>query len=545
MNCSNAEALKAHLSGKSHQKAVQVAEKIKANAGQPATNGNFACAICQCMCSDAEALRNHLEGKSHKQKIVALRKNNKPVPQVTVPPPSEPKPKNDNATGAKPKAVDNMAEKEVIGRDYVRYDPSKIKTNELYWCMLCNTGFSAEVTAVSHMKGRRHKFAYKAKVDKNYQPDVSADDSNRSRNKSINSSSMMSNRSRKSLNGSMSLNLSRSLNRSIPSSKNLSLNSPPSFFKQSNFAQQMAAFDDYEAQIILTHDEITSVEQGFMVVRNCLINFKEQLTSSSNLRIEAFVPYGNFSEKAFISMDSTVEVVLLVNKVPSDEEVKNFFSSFVEFLNKTDTTKDATLAIDSLNPEEYCLTVKSKPAMKYDVGYKISILPTSYYSAKGSPQEWENLTDRKFLAIRQSVKQSQWAEKIICTSNVACQTLRVLRSLISETPELNSLGEWRLKVLIDTAAQSLFSELSFIHSAPQINPVGLLRYFFDMIGSGIALPGDLNPRIADPLVDAASDEESNIFSGMKPDDLVALTEMCQKMLNLITLNKLNKVLVVE
>jgi len=511
--CEGAQSLSAHMKGKSHLKTVKNLE-MKKTASRDI---NYWCEICSCQSSNVDAFKNHIDGKQHKQKIHFLKKNNKPVPNVVCP--DVPVKSAEKTVESKPISA--------VGENFVKMDPSKKATNEYYWCSLCSCGFSAQVTATSHCKGRKHKTNYMQKVDKNYKPDISMADP-RAQKKPA------------SPNGS-SLNIS-SFNTSRKSRKPSNTQPHVAFFSSNGFNKQMDAFLDYESQIILNDEEIGSVENGFMVVRHLLINTKDRLSSQkSSLQISAIVPYGNFNEKTFITIDKLVKFAIIVDKTPKPEDVKSLFTSIKAVLAKS-SSSSSSLVLSSTDLEENCIYLKSKAPSSFEVSYKVSILPKNYYSAPEKPDEWEKLTESKYLDLTKEIKQSQWCEATICSSNVACQVLRVLRSLFDETEELKPLGCWNLQVILDIATQCYFSELGQISSAPQINPGGLMRFFFELLASGIALPSNLNQKIADPLMSAA---DKHIFADMKPDVLESITKCAQKMLNYIALNQIDKVLQVE
>ncbi|CAG5083723.1 Similar to zfr: Zinc finger RNA-binding protein (Danio rerio) [Cotesia congregata] len=137
------------------------------------------CDVCKISCAGPQTYREHLEGQKHKKKEASMK-----VPQQ---PPARGAAGNlgtvnqNAAAEAKTEesAVEESAEESLteekdiqpVGQEYIEENKSEDGKIISFNCKLCECRFNDPNAKDMHMKGRRHRFAYKKKVN----PDLVVD----------------------------------------------------------------------------------------------------------------------------------------------------------------------------------------------------------------------------------------------------------------------------------------------------------------------------------------------------------------------------------
>uniref|UniRef100_A0AC34QZ99 DZF domain-containing protein n=1 Tax=Panagrolaimus sp. JU765 TaxID=591449 RepID=A0AC34QZ99_9BILA len=205
ISCAGPQAFKEHIAGKNHKKREAI-ETGKNQISLPKNKITFRCDICELTCTGKDTYDAHVKGSRHAKTMNLFKKMGKPIPTgepTIIAPvaqklsdansvpvggigPSEiPKPtKIVGVTGTKfvggqtlqsttmnlekdviEAALEAESQIKPIGEEYVdsKYDASG-KLIE-YHCRLCECSFSDPNAKAVHTKGRRHRLAYKNKVD--------------------------------------------------------------------------------------------------------------------------------------------------------------------------------------------------------------------------------------------------------------------------------------------------------------------------------------------------------------------------------------------
>lgn len=189
ISCGAPQTYKEHLEGSKHKK--KAASAVKGTDKLPP--GTYKCELCDVTCTGRDAYAAHLKGANH-QKVVNLHKKlGKPVPDIPIPEEAPKKPKNPVKTTApkmnfvggsklvstgggmteqastepKEQASPREPEENVepVGEDKVENVLSDMGKIIGYKCTLCDCRFNDILAKTAHCKGRRHRLAYKKKVD--------------------------------------------------------------------------------------------------------------------------------------------------------------------------------------------------------------------------------------------------------------------------------------------------------------------------------------------------------------------------------------------
>jgi len=198
ISCGGPQTYKEHLEGQKHKK--KAASSTTDQAKLP--RGTYKCDLCDVICTGRDAYGAHVKGANH-QKVVKLhQKLGKPIPEIAVPEPLKkaetPKPnvvkttapkinfvggnkllstqsggkvevpgaKSDGSSSMLAAADDDEEEDaEPVGEDQVEEVKSDVGKVIGYKCNLCDCRFNDTVAKAAHVKGRRHRLAYKKKID--------------------------------------------------------------------------------------------------------------------------------------------------------------------------------------------------------------------------------------------------------------------------------------------------------------------------------------------------------------------------------------------
>lgn len=194
ISCGGPQTYKEHLDGQKHKKKAAAStstEPVKL------PKGTFKCELCDVICTGRDAFSAHLKGANH-QKVVNLHKKlGKPIPEIAIPEPAVKKEKAANpvkttapkinfvggnkllstpagnkvevagsaaaAKAAEPEEEEEEAEP--VGEDKVVEDKNDAGKVVGYKCTLCDCVFNDLIAKAAHVKGRRHRLAYKKKID--------------------------------------------------------------------------------------------------------------------------------------------------------------------------------------------------------------------------------------------------------------------------------------------------------------------------------------------------------------------------------------------
>ncbi|XP_011867287.1 PREDICTED: zinc finger RNA-binding protein isoform X2 [Vollenhovia emeryi] len=210
ISCAGPQTYREHLEGQKHKK-KEASLKVPQQPPARGAGNSLRCELCDVTCTGNDAYAAHIRGAKH-QKVVKLHtKLGKPIPSAD-PTVLNPKPAaaakaaatkkptvtatpkinfvasgnlgtvNQNQTAevkqeepATEEAVEEAAvdEKDIqpVGQEYIEENKSEDGKIISFNCKLCECRFNDPNAKDMHMKGRRHRFAYKKKVN----PDLVVD----------------------------------------------------------------------------------------------------------------------------------------------------------------------------------------------------------------------------------------------------------------------------------------------------------------------------------------------------------------------------------
>ncbi|XP_043276841.1 zinc finger RNA-binding protein isoform X2 [Venturia canescens] len=211
ISCAGPQTYREHLEGQKHKK-KEASLKVPQQPPARGAANSLRCELCDVTCTGNDAYAAHIRGTKH-QKVVKLHtKLGKPIPSAD-PTVLNPKPAVvakattvkkptvtatpkinfvasgnlgtvNTAQAVEPKAEETVAEEptteetvvdekdpQPVGQEYIEENKSEDGKIISFNCKLCECRFNDPNAKDMHMKGRRHRFAYKKKVN----PDLVVD----------------------------------------------------------------------------------------------------------------------------------------------------------------------------------------------------------------------------------------------------------------------------------------------------------------------------------------------------------------------------------
>ncbi|XP_018359554.1 PREDICTED: zinc finger RNA-binding protein isoform X2 [Trachymyrmex cornetzi] len=207
ISCAGPQTYREHLEGQKHKK-KEASLKVPQQPPARGAGNSLRCELCDVTCTGNDAYAAHIRGAKH-QKVVKLHtKLGKPIPSAD-PTVLNPKPaakaaaakkstvtatpkinfvasgnlgtvnQNQTAEVKQEESVEETAEEatgdekdiQPVGQEYIEENKSEDGKIISFNCKLCECRFNDPNAKDMHMKGRRHRFAYKKKVN----PDLIVD----------------------------------------------------------------------------------------------------------------------------------------------------------------------------------------------------------------------------------------------------------------------------------------------------------------------------------------------------------------------------------
>ena len=144
VTCATKASVYSHFSGALHKRKVAQINRDSASSKQP-----WNCELCSVECTSQDSFNSHVNGNRHIKKINERQKQNVPVNENLLPNTSF-------------QASDSMA----VGEDLIETVTSS--SGVTYRCTLCDCEITDLNSRMLHIKGRRHRLAYKQK----YEPEM-------------------------------------------------------------------------------------------------------------------------------------------------------------------------------------------------------------------------------------------------------------------------------------------------------------------------------------------------------------------------------------
>lgn len=186
ISCLGPSTYQAHMAGIKHKKKEEALKRGGNNTTIPPNRSTYKCDVCDVTCASMDTFNAHVKGKNHLKTVRLLCQLGKPVGDASTATVVPPKigPEKDG----EPKKVVSVSkinfvsgkewqkqsvnggkstiekEPEMVGNDYVEGRVNE-HNHTVYFCKLCQCDIIDAVARDMHLKGRRHRLAYKKKVD--------------------------------------------------------------------------------------------------------------------------------------------------------------------------------------------------------------------------------------------------------------------------------------------------------------------------------------------------------------------------------------------
>jgi len=144
VTCATKASVLSHFGGAHHKRK---AAQLKRESEE--VNPNWKCKICSVSCTSSDSFNSHITGNRHLKKLDENQRNGVTIDQELFP--------NSNNL--------QCAKAAFVGKEFI--EMTKTATGVSYHCTLCDCNFIDENSKTLHLKGRRHRLAYKQKHDPN------------------------------------------------------------------------------------------------------------------------------------------------------------------------------------------------------------------------------------------------------------------------------------------------------------------------------------------------------------------------------------------
>ena len=144
VTCATKASVYSHFSGALHKRKVAQLNRESASSKQP-----WNCELCSVECTSLDSFNSHVNGNRHLKKVNERQKQNVPV--------------NENLL---PKSSFQNPDSMVVGEELIETVTSSSGVS--YRCILCDCEITDPNSRMLHVKGRRHRLAYKQK----YEPEM-------------------------------------------------------------------------------------------------------------------------------------------------------------------------------------------------------------------------------------------------------------------------------------------------------------------------------------------------------------------------------------
>ena len=224
-------------------------------------------------------------------------------------------------------------------------------------------------------------------------------------------------------------------------------------------------------------------------MEQCLKAVAEKMASEheKNLKeLKGVMRIGYFAKNIMLKGEKDLELVVLCENKPTETLIANVCQILNDKLEEIVTDEKFAVSFSANNA---WITVKSESesCLKCTVHITSPEMRDVEDDLTPSWQSERILSYKVCQASLAETRRSKWFD-MKCKSHPAlCQVVRILRDLCRRIPTWNSFPCYIIELICDKALRTV---------AHQMGPAELLRKFFEIISSGILLPGE--PGIYDP-----------------------------------------------
>ena len=140
VTCATRASFHSHFSGALHKRK---AAQLKREADISSNPSRWKCNLCSVSCTSQDSFYSHTIGTRHIKKIEESQRQNKFIDQNLIP--------------------DSYNDSSLVGEQFIK--KSKTSNGTTYRCTLCDCEFVDDNSKMLHLKGRRHRLAYKQQKD--------------------------------------------------------------------------------------------------------------------------------------------------------------------------------------------------------------------------------------------------------------------------------------------------------------------------------------------------------------------------------------------
>lgn len=141
VTCTTKASVYSHFSGALHKRKVA---QLNRDSGSQKQLWN--CELCSVECTSRDSFNSHVNGNRHIKKINEQQKQNIPISEKLL-----------------PKSTYQNSECQVVGEELI--ETVTANSGVSYRCRLCDCDITDVNSRMLHLKGRRHRLAYKQKYD--------------------------------------------------------------------------------------------------------------------------------------------------------------------------------------------------------------------------------------------------------------------------------------------------------------------------------------------------------------------------------------------
>ncbi|CAF0848186.1 unnamed protein product [Rotaria sordida] len=470
--CGGHATYQAHLNGSKHKKKELIAQNQQTPVNISTKTGVniLRCELCDITCTSSDAYKAHLDGSKHEKAMKLHRKLGKTIPST------EPQILNNVSTSSQidvnsqttiteSQTLKNDEQKislshlfenniKPIGEEYIETTYDNANKPILYHCKLCECKFNDIKGKDMHLKGKRHRLAYKKKVNPNFVVDNNTNNKlTSSKQKQINNHQSSDNHSNVEY-----INTQQKMNSN----------------NQIDIDDDTRCLMMLHQQIIPTPNLLNIIEQFVNAVESALKSCSERLqtfntlstddnssTSETNANqspLMGVFRIGLFGKSLIIKTDRLFHIVVICAEWPT----KTLFQTIAAILsdNLDDTWKNKIQIQCQIDKETIELQTNTEEGIMC-----ISIAFTSFsiqQQDKSENKSDEVLSKINCLNALNSIHSTRWFQNQVSIRQHASALVRCLRYKTKVSTNWKSLSSEAIEILIDyTLSQSLSAVNAF------------------------------------------------------------------------------------
>ncbi|XP_075248768.1 zinc finger RNA-binding protein 2-like isoform X2 [Convolutriloba macropyga] len=286
--------------------------------------------------------------------------------------------------------------------------------------------------------------------------------------------------------------------------------------------------------ITAKHIEISSPPMELQVANNFLLNIEtclkavaEKLANDHEQNVKELkgvMRVGNFAKNILLKGEKQLELVVLCDKKPTEVLAANVCHVLNEKLEEMISEEKFLVSWSAKNA---WITVKSKSESALQCTVHITSPEMREFDTNETQGHERTLDQLKCAASLAETRRSKWFDTKCKSQPTLCIVVRILRDLCRRIPTWNSFPCYIIELICDTALRTV---------AHQMGPAELLRRFFEIIASGVLLPGEMG------IYDPCEKDKANAAQNVKLQDCQDITTSSQHALRLIALGQTDKIL---